>query len=207
MNKKVEVCYLDGLRKIKNDDAGAVFEIFKKSFGYSEDSLIKEDFSKYLAPFINKENHYAYIYSLDNVEIGIVLALETPNLITGSCLYVDTFAILPEYQHCGYGKRMMEMFSAKMRIKGYDGIQLNTSKGKNAYEFYKKIGFDDQGEFVRMWKDLHSHNSKQKRYKRRLEKDIAEDVLSRMETLKKDGLSDQEVMELLKRELETRLRK
>ena len=52
--------------------------------------------------------------------------------------------ILPEYQHKGYGTKLIDTLTDSLKAKGIDSVMLvvNTSN-KNAVSFYRKNGFRD----------------------------------------------------------------
>lgn len=55
-------------------------------------------------------------------------------------LHID---LLPDYQHMGLGKKLMDSLCAHLKEKGVPGIALTVWNGnKNACRFYEKYGFE-----------------------------------------------------------------
>lgn len=61
------------------------------------------------------------------------------------CIEIKDLYVLPEYQHKGYGKKLLSHALRKMRVKGYMHSFLNTAENNvNARRFYEKFGFKPQ---------------------------------------------------------------
>ncbi len=58
-------------------------------------------------------------------------------------LHID---ILPKYQRCGWGSKLINILVEHLKEKGVKGVMLSTGvDNKNACSFYKKYGFKELG--------------------------------------------------------------
>lgn len=68
-------------------------------------------------------------------------------------LHID---LLPDWQGCGCGGRLMKAFLDSIRARGCRGVYLETSdRNLKALPFYRKLGFEPAGEAsVSLWRGL-----------------------------------------------------
>lgn len=110
-----------------------IYEIEKMSFKYPYPFFVFYDFLDKLF-FVIEENRKI---------VGYVIADEKRGLIV-------SIAIHPEYRRRGYGKMLMKHVLRFM--KGKVVLQVRKSN-KEAIEFYKKLGFEEEGEIKRYYID------------------------------------------------------
>ncbi|MCL5888936.1 MAG: GNAT family N-acetyltransferase [Candidatus Thermoplasmatota archaeon] len=60
-------------------------------------------------------------------------------------LLVDLF-VAKNYQGKGYGRYLIYQASKSLRNLGYSDIQLWVNRNSNSYDFYRKMGFEEEGE-------------------------------------------------------------
>lgn len=72
----------------------------------------------------------------------------------GTNYNLDELCVAPEYQGQGLGTYFMGLVEEEIRKLGYAGIFLQTDNDKPAYSFYHKIGFNDLGAHVSLYKSL-----------------------------------------------------
>lgn len=121
------------IRKCKKEDLEEIYEIERMSFKYPYPFFVFYDFLDKLF-FVIEENRKI---------VGYVIADEERSLII-------SIAIHPEYRRRGYGKMLMKHVLRFM--KGKVILQVRKSN-KEAIEFYKKLGFEEEGEIKRYYID------------------------------------------------------
>ena len=126
---------------VKKSDIDLCKEIYIKAFEITKETQDECKFDKYMIPFINDYDKCAYLLGVDGKTVGFVSAYNPPNLLESPSLYIDTIAVLPEYQNQGNGKAMLEMLIAMFPEDVF--ISLQTQRSKHAYKMYIDSGFID----------------------------------------------------------------
>lgn len=80
--------------------------------------------------------------------------MPSPDNPNGRCAYLMNIYTLPKYRKCGIGKAIVTWLQKKAGEYGADKIYLEASK--NAYEFYKKIGFHDMNGYMKCMLTLYA---------------------------------------------------
>lgn len=104
-------------------------------------------FYDYIKSIISKENFCVIVGIENNKIIGYAITEITshPPVIekTKHCVITDII-LLEEYRNKGYGKQLFEYLKNWAKVKGIDRLELQVAQDNtSAYEFYKKLGFDD----------------------------------------------------------------
>lgn len=138
------------LRKMEKTDIPVCGEIFYAAFFGAVDRLLPEtseeyritfNYERYFSRFIEDKDKYAFCIIGNGQTVGFIAALEIPSVNDAYTLYIDNFAVAPEYQQHGYGSEAMRQFLdmfPKSTTK-----RLQTTKDRPAYKMYEKLGFAD----------------------------------------------------------------
>ena len=129
------------LISVKKCDIDLCKEIYIKAFELTKETKDEANFGKYMIPFIDDYDKCAYLLCAEGKMIGFVSAYNLPNLLESPSLYIDTIAVLPEYQKQGHGKAMLEMLISKFHEDVF--VSLQTRKSIPAYKMYLNSGFID----------------------------------------------------------------
>ena len=150
------------LRKMEKTDIPVCGEIFYAAFFGAVDRLLPEtseeyrrtfNYERYFSRFIEDKDKYAFCIIGNGQTVGFIAALEIPSVNDAYTLYIDNFAVAPEYQQHGYGSEAMRQFLdmfPKSTTK-----RLQTSKNRPAYKMYEKLGFMDVDMRVMEFSDLY----------------------------------------------------
>ncbi len=96
----------------------------------------------------NENKNGLFLVALDGQKyVGYMNAIERPSETYRTpvkCAALENIMILPEFQHKGIGKKMMEIFSGWCRDRGVQKISVSTFiKNTNAIQFLRHIGYID----------------------------------------------------------------
>lgn len=89
-------------------------------------------------------NRQGYVYVKDGKIIGILRY----NLFWDSVPFCTMLHIDDEYQHSGYGKKLIDRWEQDMRSEGCGMVMTSTQVDEQAQHFYRKLGYKDSGGFV-----------------------------------------------------------
>lgn len=110
-----------------------------KEFWFNLDKhLSNSEFEKKIRDYMG------YVLLDDNVPI----ALLRYNLFWDNTPFLTMLYVQQEYQHKGYGRKLMEFWEENMRSAGYKMIMTSTQADENAQHFYRKLGFNDSGGLI-----------------------------------------------------------
>ncbi len=114
-------------------------QIEDKDFWYSLDKHLPE------LEFENKvRDKRGYVLLLDDTPIGLLRY----NLFWDNTPFCTMLFIDCNYQHKGYGKKLMDFWEQDMKSKGYGMILTSTQVDESSQHFYRKLGYKDCGGFV-----------------------------------------------------------
>ncbi len=150
LQKELELkeLYLLEIEKIKP----LLLDVFM-SPPWNEDWSDKKQFDEYLRDLIEVRGSLLYGLYLDEELIGVSIG-KIKHWCSGTEYYIDELFIAKEYQNHGYGKEFLRMIEDKLPEKGVCAIYLMTDKDKPAYEFYKKMGFEELKETTAFFKEF-----------------------------------------------------
>lgn len=111
--------------------------------------------SEQIAEYTGEKRRKSFVYLLNSGKDIIVLLHD--DMITAVCAaqtcedkpfegYAEIMLMYvhPEFQHCGFGSRLLSHTLEEMRSKGYSHAVLDTAeKNVNARRFYEKLGFTE----------------------------------------------------------------
>lgn len=117
----------------------------------------KEIFSpEQIAEYTGEKRRKSFVYLLNsgkdifvllhNDEITAVCAAQTrEDKPFEGYAEIMLMYVHPDFQHCGFGSRLLSHALEEMRQKGYSHAVLDTAeKNANARKFYEKLGFTEQ---------------------------------------------------------------
>lgn len=142
------------IRKMTKEDIEFCGELHIKAFYGRIDKFLEENhsdvavkmreayrFSDYFSSFIDDTDKYAYCFIYEDKVVGYLTALEIPAIMGDKPIFIDSLAVDPEYQQKGIGTSCLKEFIGMFPESC--SKRLLTEKKRPAYEFYKKIGFQD----------------------------------------------------------------
>lgn len=139
------------IREAKITDAAAICCISSKDLGYEcKESFVKERMEKLEA---NRE--VVFVAELEGAVAGYVHAEVYSLLYWEPMVNILGLAVSSDYRRQGVGKILMQQVEEWAKEKGIKEIRLNSGGArKEAHEFYRAIGFDDEKVQVRFLKAL-----------------------------------------------------
>lgn len=85
-----------------------------------------------------------YVLLENNIPVGLLRY----NLFWDNIPFCTMLYVQREYQHKGYGSRLMNFWEENMKSSGYGLIMTSTQVDEGAQHFYRKIGYQGSGVLV-----------------------------------------------------------
>lgn len=129
------------IREIENKDYISVAAIWRDVLGFL--STTDENVVKVCEKMKADKRYCIFVADLDSTVVGFVTTVETiaidhPN----GYMKVNGLAVLPEFQHCGIGKKLMERVEELARERNVSMIGLASGfQRTKAHEFYEHLGY------------------------------------------------------------------
>ena len=129
------------IREIENKDYISVAAIWRDVLGFL--STTDENVVKVCEKMKADKRYCIFVADLDGTVVGFVTTVETiaidhPN----GYMKVNGLAVLPEFQHCGIGKKLMERVEELARERNVSMIGLASGfQRTKAHEFYEHLGY------------------------------------------------------------------
>lgn len=139
--------------EIKKSDINNIARVYVKTFNaepWNDKWTIETAYNR-LMQMVNCEGFYGLMLKDCDDIIGIILG-NHEFYFTGMQFLIKEFCIDPVFQGKGFGKDLLNEFSARLKEKDIKEIYLFTSKEQSA--FYKKHGFWELNNIVFMNKEL-----------------------------------------------------
>ena len=139
------------IKSLKKEDIPACLKIVLETEASSNRKEAKKIMEYSLAPGIKPLNPNYYVLFADNKIIGVsglYYDYEDPEDI----IWMDYFAVKPEFQRLGYGTKLLENLENICRKKKVRMLCVFTDKD-GALKFYKKNGFKISGEIENYYGD------------------------------------------------------
>ena len=129
------------VREAKLTDAAAICRISSNDLGYdSEERFVKERLEK-----LDAVREVVFVAELDGAVAGYVHAEMYSLLYWEPMVNILGLAVSSDCRRQGAGKALMERVEEWARIRGIKEIRLNSGgTRKEAHEFYRAIGFDNE---------------------------------------------------------------
>ena len=142
------------IRNIRVADAKAIRDISEYALGYKTTETVTE---RQIAKLLKDAGHFIRVYEDDvtHTVIGFIHAEAYELLYKEPGFNILGLAILPEYQHRGIGKQLLQAVEAEAAARNYRFIRLNSGEQrKEAHSFYEHCGYSCtklQKHFIKEW--------------------------------------------------------
>ena len=142
------------IRTIQLTDAKAIRDISEVSLGYkTTEAVTKLQIEKLL----QNTEHFIRVYEDDatHTVAGFIHAEAYQLLYNKPGFNILGLAVLPEYQHRGIGKQLLQAAEAEAAARNYRFIRLNSGEHRmEAHTFYEHCGYTCtklQKRFIKEW--------------------------------------------------------
>jgi len=138
------------IREAKITDAVAICHISSRDLGYEcEEVFVRERLEK-----LDANREVVFVAELDEMVAGYVHAEVYNLLYFESMVNILGLAVSSDCRRQGAGKALKQV-EEWARIRGIKEIRLNSGgTRKEAHEFYRAIGFDDEKVQIRFLKEV-----------------------------------------------------
>jgi aminoglycoside 6'-N-acetyltransferase I len=138
-------------------DLEEIKELFRSVFTappWNEDWSDGQQLDEYMRDLIEVRGSLLYgLFDSEQNLIGISLG-KVKHWCGGTEYFIEEFCIRNEYQKKGCGKSFMEMIGESIKERGLNTIYLMTDRNQPAYNFYKKMGFQELPELTSFVKEI-----------------------------------------------------
>lgn len=137
------------VREIESKDHISVAAIWRDVLGFSSvtDEAVAETYEK----MKGDDRYHTFVADADGKVVGfattvLTLAVDHPN----GYIKLNGLAVLPEFQHCGIGKKLMKRVEELTAECGSSYIGLASGfQRTNAHEFYEHLGYNKTSFYFR----------------------------------------------------------
>mgnify|MGYP000883193651 FL=1 len=142
------------IRNIRLEDAKAIRDISEFSLGYKTTEAVTE---LQIEKLLQNTEHFIRVYEDDetHIVVGFIHAEAYQLLYKEPGFNILGLAVLPEYQHRGIGKQLLQAVEAEAAARNYRFIRLNSGEHrKEAHAFYEHCGYNYtklQKRFIKEW--------------------------------------------------------
>ena len=142
------------IRTIQLTDAKAIRDISEFSLGYKTTEAVTE---LQIEKLLQNTEHFIRVYEDDetHIVVGFIHAEAYELLYKAPGFNILGLAVLPEYQHRGIGKQLLQAVEAEAAARNYRFIRLNSGEHrKEAHAFYEHCGYSCtklQKRFIKEW--------------------------------------------------------
>ena len=142
------------IRNIRLEDAKAIRDISEFSLGYKTTEAVTE---LQIEKLLQNTEHFIRVYEDDetHIVVGFIHAEAYELLYKAPGFNILGLAVLPEYQHRGIGKQLLQAVEAEAAARNYRFIRLNSGEHrKEAHAFYEHCGYSCtklQKRFIKEW--------------------------------------------------------
>ena len=127
--------------KLTEDDIPDCTQIYFSAFKIPEQIRPFYNANRYFKKYISDDDKFAYGLKYNEKLVGIMVGIQLPAFCSDYSIYIDVVAVMPEYQHRGFGTKMMNSFFESASGKAV--ASLNTYKNSESYKFYQQFRFKD----------------------------------------------------------------
>lgn len=133
-----------------NDDINQVADIFLKVFNKLGENWNKESVIKHINE--NFLGEYHFIAKENSQIIGFIIAIPSTRE-KGTELFIDSIAVLSDYQHKGVGQKLWERIEKIAKDERYVGIRLLANKRLESYNWYVNMGYQES-DWIEVYKEI-----------------------------------------------------
>lgn len=129
------------IREIERKDYQSTATIWRDVLGYP--SITEESLAETYQKMKNDSRYRTFVADVNGDVVGLVttveaIAIDYPN----GYIKVNGLAVLPEYQHCGIGKMLMQRVEQQADMHHISMIGLASGFGRtDAHAFYEHLGY------------------------------------------------------------------
>ena len=139
------------IRKADEKDAFAIGKISREELGYECD----EEFVLRRLIELDNRREIVFIAEIDNIVVGYVHAEVYKTLYFESMINILGLAVLSDYRRQGVGRKLLSRAEMWAKELGINKVRLNSGGfRKEAHEFYRAMGYDNEKEQIRFMKSL-----------------------------------------------------
>lgn len=139
------------IREATITDAAAICRISSKDLGYE----CEERFVKGRLENLDSNREIVFVAELDGNVVGYIHGEVYSLLYWESMVNILGLAVASDCRRQGAGKALMKRVEEWAKERGINEIRLNSGgTRKEAHEFYRAIGFDDEKMQVRFMKEV-----------------------------------------------------
>jgi predicted N-acetyltransferase YhbS len=132
------------------DDLNQVADIFLSVFNTLGEKWERESVIKHVNENFVGDCHF--IAKADNQILGFVMAIPLTRE-KGTELFIDSIAVLPDYQHKGIGQQLWNRIEMSAKEGKYTGVRLLANKQLESFNWYTSLGYQESG-WVEVYKEL-----------------------------------------------------
>ncbi len=143
-------------RQLSIDDMKCVTSLFKSVFTaepWNDDWSDDEQLSLYLGELTGQTNSLSFGLLEENELIGLSIG-EVKHWYSGTEYKIEEFCIKSDKQGKGAGSFFLGEIEKELKARGVKTIYLQTGNDVRAYEFYKKMGFEEEKNNVFFAKEI-----------------------------------------------------
>ena len=143
-------------RQLGFDDMESVKALFKSVFTaepWNDDWSDDEQLTLYLGELTGQTNSLSFGLLEENELIGLSIG-EVKHWFSGTEYKIEEFCIKSDRQGKGAGAFFLQKIENELKVRGVKTIYLQTGNDVRAYEFYKKMGFEEEKNNVFFAKEI-----------------------------------------------------
>ena len=139
------------IRKVVISDSAVICRISSKDLGYEcEEEFVRERLEK-----LDADREVVFVAEAEGKVMGYVHAEVYILLYWAPMVNILGLAVSSDCRRQGAGKALMQQVEVWAKGKGIKEIRLNSGgTRKEAHEFYRAIGFDDEKVQIRFLKEV-----------------------------------------------------
>jgi len=134
------------IRPYKKSDLKKVFDIYYNPGVHPFMFFTKLPISKFEKEWDNALKQKPIFILEDQNEIKGFIGLQFGEGMQSHIAFIRTFAVKPNEQGKGYGRKLIEFIMKKAETDGAEKLQIEVeADNERAIPFYKKLGFEEEG--------------------------------------------------------------
>ena len=144
------------IKELSINDLPEIKELFRAVFTgppWNEDWSDDNQLDEYMKDLTEVRNSLIFGLYEDGRFIGVSVG-KIKHWCEGTEYFIEELCIRNEYQGKGFGRSFMKLIQEKIKERGVNTIYLMTDRNQPAYEFYKRIGFEELPQLTSFYKDF-----------------------------------------------------